>query len=230
MIEAAIIFMIFFSSTASYLLALQFHLSIERAGTGRLYGPKVLISGAILLLHVLTFVASRIAFATLLEASNLMAVSSYLFGAYKIAISVYFVWGHWKAYKIFKMTENSVKEKGTQTFQLGRRMALISASNFISLIFVILFTTPLFFHNHGSHMLITCFMFQGLTTLLEVMAVPTLKTRAETLGRSENSFEIALSNLTKQARALIPAIKSSKVQASDNSKVELKNQVSSSVI
>jgi hypothetical protein len=190
--------MICFSSASSYLLALQFHLSIERAGTGRLYGPKVLFSGGVLLFHVLTFIASRIAFATLLEIVTLNSISSLLFGAYKIAISVYFFWGHWKAYKIFKTTAENNKENGNRTFQLGRRMALMSTANLISLVFIILFTTPLFYVNHGSHMLITCFMFQGLTTLLEVMAVPAIKSRSQTLGRQETSMEIAMSNLFRK--------------------------------
>jgi hypothetical protein len=200
MIEAAMIFMIFFSSSASYLLALQFHLSIERAGTGKLYGPGVVISGVVLLIHVLTFMASRVAFAMLFEIVLLGTVSSFLFAAYKIAISAYFFWGHCKAYKIFKSTANHNKENENRTFQLGRRMALISTSNLISLIFVVLFATPLLNVNHGSHMLITCFMFQGLTTLLEVMAVPALKTRSQTLGRRLNSMELALSNFMQMPR------------------------------
>jgi hypothetical protein len=146
------IFMIFFSSSTSYLLALQFHLSIGRAGHGRLYGPGVIISGIILLVHVLTFMASRVAYAMLFEVVFLGNISSVRFIAFKIAISVYFFWGHWKAFKIFKSTANFNKENENRTFQLGRRMAIISTSNLISLIFVALFTTPLFYVNHGSHM------------------------------------------------------------------------------
>jgi hypothetical protein len=43
-------------------------------------------------------------------------------------------------------------------------------------------------------------MFQGLTTLLKVMAVPAIKTRSQTLGRRLNSMELAVSNLVQMPR------------------------------
>jgi hypothetical protein len=173
-----------FSSISSFLLAWEFHFSLsqlkERTAQGQWPKP-VVITLVIFVLFVVIFSTSFVLYSVgFLQFSTITAI---LLTIFKVLISAYFVWGHWKTLKIFGSTGSANPESEQRTKTLGKRMVFASFFNFFSLITAGLLTmNQVIWRNRGYVLLPYTPIIFGLTNVVEVISIPTKKSRQEALA------------------------------------------------
>jgi hypothetical protein len=195
------------SAAASYVLAFQFHKAVKasrgEASKKRLWKDWRIISSVILfLLHITLFVVSGALLAVQrVQAQNsffrLGFLVSFAFVLYKVFISVYFFWGHWQVYRVFKATGSSAKTGGSASSMIAKRLGLISVTNFLGLIIIMMYSLPsIGYYGHGWVCMVWGAIMNAITTLLEVEAIPSADSTKQATSADNQPHSASMRNVS----------------------------------
>eukprot|EP00475_Leptophrys_vorax_P000764 TRINITY_DN10419_c0_g1_i1.p1 TRINITY_DN10419_c0_g1~~TRINITY_DN10419_c0_g1_i1.p1 ORF type:complete len:477 (+),score=104.26 TRINITY_DN10419_c0_g1_i1:47-1477(+) len=199
--QLLIIIQVVTSSSASFILSFQFHEALTKTPAKPAARGGVGLFFAFFVLHVVLFTASGLLNAVHPDGTEfgIGFVTSLTYVCFKLFISVYFFWGHWKVYKVFRTSEAGRVKSTNLAHHIGKRLGFISTVNLIGLLIALMFATPaLSQHRHGWIMMVWMSTLLGLTSLLEVNAVP----HADQNNRRKRSEGVQSSGVTTDSPKL----------------------------
>jgi hypothetical protein len=188
-LQICIILNVSCSSGGSFLLAFQFHRSLELVrGSGKKKDWSMWLAFILFIVHTILFAVIGAMLATVTHGyGSLAQLSSVTFVIYRVYISVYFFWGHWEVYKVFKASGGKKKKSSNDAEHIGRRLSIISVANLMCVLLGILFALPVISQNHHGWVLIMWIQIAlALTFCLEIGAVPLNSSRQDALQGSSS--------------------------------------------
>jgi hypothetical protein len=189
--EASLAIQVSLSSGCSVLLCVLFHHAILQTGVDEIAHRRAIrFCCGFGLFHIFLFVFSRIIYTQWWNNSTLNTVAALVLVVFKIYISIYFLWGHRKAYLIFKKTEENNPRNRHAMYRMGKKMTLISITNMLTLLCYLLISFDSVIHyRHGWSLMLYAELGQGLTTLIEVLSLPKPHARNAAFGKSDEKSE-----------------------------------------
>jgi hypothetical protein len=176
---------------------------------------KVVVSFILFIVHIILFVlCSTLLALQMTQVQNsfwrLGFLVSFTYVLYRLFISAYFIWGHWNAYRVFKNTGAIWKKDDSS--RIAKRLGSISLVNFVGMMVIVFYSIPSFgYVQHGWVCLVWGGTLAGLTTLLEVLAVPSnskspnsSSNKNQTLGRQGRDTNATLLSSQRPTSLSIP--------------------------
>jgi hypothetical protein len=178
------------SVASTFLIGFFYHISLIRSNGRRFIGCDVPIALAVcwttvcLIAFIITQ-AGIIAQVHYLD-TRLSVPASILYLCFRVFSTVYFIHGQWKAMKIF---QNSSITAGTTSPNItGRRLGYIAFANLLNITLTVMIAARWYKVDHGWALVLWSGILLLLTTMMEILAIPSPFSRKDILARLRKSL------------------------------------------